>query len=421
MRFTHLFLSLFLSLCAFPSSSATLPKTEKKDKNFAHWAKERFDTLMEKDRMPGGGFVLISKGKSIVKSTYGVREKGKTEKIKITTPFRLGSTSKPLTTTLVGLLTRNSSLKWEDTLQDILPNLKNLGRGPLTLKNLAEQSTGFLRHAYTHLVDQEYSLEKIIYRLLHDKDLSPHKIGQVHTYQNVIFSFLGLILEKKFSKSFADLTQEHLLSPLKMTEASASLEAFGNQDVLAIPHTFNEETQAYEPVPVKDHYYAVASAAAFTASLNDVEKFLQANLANHPNSLPKDLLKTLHTPRLKTPGLLNRFKSEWKEKRVKEAHYGLGWRILDYENHKIVCHWGMLEGVRTLFVVLPDQDSAFAMIFNGEPPFISSFMAEVADRILGLEDLHPWSDSAIKKAHRARYLKSLTPTPKTKPRRLQKI
>ena len=46
------------------------------------------------------------------------------------------------------------------------------------------------------------------------------------------------------------------------------------------------------------------------------------------------------------------------------AHYGLGWRVLDYNDLRVVHHGGGVRGFRSEMVFIPERNIGMVLLFN---------------------------------------------------------
>src|SRR5690606_15969244 len=64
--------------------------------------------------------------------------------------------------------------------------------------------------------------------------------------------------------------------------------------------------------------------------------------------------------------------------------YALGWSVRDYRGAKIIEHGGAVLGVQAIVVLIPDRDTAFAMMINSEDGYVLRGLAhELMDHYLG--------------------------------------
>ena len=113
-----------------------------------------------------------------------------------------------------------------------------------------------------------------------------------------------------------------------------------------------------------------------------MSQWLNAQLGHHPDVLPQPLLDSIHKPQVITPGETRG--SAWRRERLRNAWYGLGWRVYDYSGHTMVFHGGAVQGYRGLIAFLPNEDIGVVVLWNSESSAPSGLMPSLMDRALGL-------------------------------------
>jgi len=98
-----------------------------------------------------------------------------------------------------------------------------------------------------------------------------------------------------------------------------------------------------------------------------------------PEIIAPDVINQVITPIIKTPQEKRKFR--WRD-HLKEAHYGLGWRIYDYGGATIVYHGGWVEGFRAEVGFIPDQKIGIAVLLNCETLAAALFLPTFFDMYL---------------------------------------
>ncbi|MDP5370362.1 MAG: serine hydrolase, partial [Pseudomonadota bacterium] len=75
-----------------------------------------------------------------------------------------------------------------------------------------------------------------------------------------------------------------------------------------------------------------------------------------------------HTPKTATKDALEWFRNEAAGIKV-NAWYGLGWRIVDIDDRRIVYHGGWLKGFKNFMAFLPDRKVGIIILHNSEGNF----------------------------------------------------
>lgn len=338
---------------------------------------------LKKHSIPGAAYVIVKNNKIIALETFGYTDKTKVKKIDSKTVFRLASVSKPFAATITTMLAQEKKLNLSDSITKFLPNFVLAQKGAaekIQIKHILSHSSGLMPNAYDNMLHENWSMKKIIGRFNRVTPIC--KPEQCYGYQNIAYGFLQPVIENSQSKSYSTLLNERIFKPLKMDNASVGIDVFLKQKNTAKPHVLiqrkrtgkkdkkgnNISKYIWHNVKVKPDYYKVAPAAGINASITDLAKWLNANMGYNPKILSATLLKQVTTPRVKTRKDLKR--KYWKDS-LKDAHYGYGWRIYQFDKGPLIYHSGWVSGFRADIGYSPDLDIGFAILMNAESNLIN--------------------------------------------------
>src|SRR5438874_12198262 len=110
---------------------------------------EVVEKAMKEFGVPGAAVVIVKDGEVIYLKGFGVREKGKPEKVSPDTVFPIASCSKAFTATALAMLAEDGKLKWDDKVRDHLDYFRlsdELADRDVTLRDLLCHRTGMPRH-----------------------------------------------------------------------------------------------------------------------------------------------------------------------------------------------------------------------------------------------------------------------------------
>ncbi|MGI9542218.1 MAG: serine hydrolase domain-containing protein, partial [Cyclobacteriaceae bacterium] len=179
--------------------------------------------------------------------------------------------------------------------------------------------------------------------------------GQLYSYQNVAYSLIDPVMQAATGKSYAAQMQLHVFEPLQMKDASLSYDEMINHPNIALPH------EQSTPTEITTTYYNVAPAGGVNASISDMAQWLTALNGRRPEIISKTTLGQLFRPLTKTP-VKNRYFGKWAQ--IKKAYYGLGFRILDYNNDLVAYHGGYVNGYRCEVAVYPKTGLGICVMAN---------------------------------------------------------
>lgn len=328
------------------------------------------------ENVPGYAFSVVKPDSKVTIVTAGNIKKGG-KAIDENTLFRLASVSKTFTSVLTTKLVNQGQFTWSLALEDLLPNVpfkRSLAEN-MTLEHILSQSSGYIPNAYDNLIEANYSVERVIRELSKLEPICAP--GECYTYQNAIFAAVDRGLTNHTKKSYQTLLDEQLFKPLKMQRASVGLQALIEDDNWARPHAMVRNGY-YKQTTVKQSYYRYASASGINASIKDMGEWLKLMLGHYPEVLSKSDIEHLLTPKTKTTREL--YRRHWRE-HLNAAHYGLGWRIYDFDGEKLVHHSGWVSGYRADVSFAPEHGIGLAVLMNAESNLINEISVDFWDDI----------------------------------------
>jgi len=338
--------------------------------------------------VPGAAYVVVKNDKVEVLETFGYVDKAQSQKVNADTVFRLASVSKTFAATIATMLAQEQRLNLSDSVTKYVPKFKLKKSGAadkIQLKHILSHSTGLMPNAYDNLLHENWSMDKIIGRF--DKIKPICRPALCYGYQNVAFSFIQPAIEASQSKSYGALLNDRVFTPLDMQRASVGIDVFRQGKNTAKPHLLLKRKKTgkkdsnghaiynyqWRESKVTPDFYKVEPAAGVNASINDLAKWLIANMGHKPDVLSQPLLKELTTARIKTKKDMRR--RYWR-KYLTDAHYGYGWRIYEFEHQPIIYHSGWVAGFVAEVGYSPHLDMGFALLINAESNAISKISSE---------------------------------------------
>jgi len=345
---------------------------------------ETFKAGMNEKKIPGASIVIVKDGRVVFQKGFGVRENGKPQRVNEHTVFRLGSVSKGFASVLTGVLADEGIVSWDDPVTNYVKDfqLYDPGQtGRVRIRHLLSHTSGLPRHAYTNLVEDGLSMDRIIPRLREVPLIA--KEGEQLAYQNATYSVIEKVLENQTESDFNELLQDKLFEPLSMNNASSTYEGIRNTKNKALPHVYVSRSRGRAPISISRKYYNAVSSGGINASASDMGKWLLMLTGHHPNVISEKSLNQLSEP----IATLNnrRFSRHWDG--VNRSYYGLGWRILDNHGQKIVYHGGYVNGYRSEIAFSPEDGTGICILINTS----SSYPLEVIPDFFN----HFKSDSTI--------------------------
>jgi len=325
-------------------------------------------------RVPGGAMAVVEKGDVVYEGSFGVRSLKSMQPVTPDTVFPLASVSKTFAGILAADLIIAGDLDPQQPVTKSSPSfrLSVPGRADaITLEHALSHASGVVPNAYDNLVEAGQSLDVILPKFRKVKPVC--RPGACYGYQNVIFSLIEPAIKDAVGVEYKDLISTKYFQPLGMGTASIGYDGFIHSAEKAYPHARPRRSQHFQQVRHSGDYYAVKPAAGVNASLRDMTMWLQAQMGAAPSVLSETTIALATKPRTKTTRETRR--RFWRG-HVSRAHYGLGWRIYEFEGETLIFHAGGIHGYRTAIAYAPGRGVGAVMLTNGESNATSRAMAD---------------------------------------------
>lgn len=248
------------------------------------------------------------------------------------TVFEIGSISKTFTNALLADMVRRGEVSLDQTAQSLLPSTVRMptrNGKEITLLDLATATSGLPRMPNNFKPKNpanpfaDYTVDQL-YEYLNGLTLT-RDIGSQYEYSNTGMGLLGHILGLRLKKTYFEAVEERVLKPLGMKDTKIDLTP-SMKSRLALGHDQAGKIVENWDIP------SLAGAGALRSTVNDMFKYLAANLDSTSKPLGPTLAMTHHTRRPTT---------------IPNMTIGLAWHILKGPGGTIVWHNGGTGGYRT--------------------------------------------------------------------------
>lgn len=280
---------------------------------------EQLEKIRAKHDLPALGALVIVDGKIKELQVVGVRKHGDATKVEKTDKFHIGSCTKAFTATLLAILIEEGTLKWETTLGDIFPEIKNdmaKDVADVTIEQLLQNRGGFSENSTPknhnllslHTLSGSEKEQRYTYSTLFMKEPLQQKPGRSFIYSNAGYTIAGAIAEKVTGKTYQELLQEKIFKPLSIT--SAGYGAMGESGKISQPYQhniINGKPFPIEPSPMADNPPVLTPAGRLHLSLEDWSKFIMVHL----DPASQRLLKPATIEKLQAPPRMNEYAMGW--------------------------------------------------------------------------------------------------------------
>ncbi|GAP74939.1 beta-lactamase [Pseudoalteromonas sp. SW0106-04] len=382
MKMKFLVILFVAAFSAFSYAEQQPPFTEATDAKQWHRFVDNYvaslERQLEQKKVPGAALSIVHPDFPSIALGFGKTKIRKGRQVDVNTRFRLASVSKTFTGSLAAKLAAQGVLNLDAPVQKYLPAFNDtVYRDNLKVAHLLSHSSGLVPNAYDNLIESRMDYPDIVSKLLKVEPLCTP--GQCYGYQNVMFAMVGDVIRNASGLEYETWMQEFIFKPLRMRHASIGYEGMVRDENFAYPHVRGRKR--WHTARLKKNYYKVSPAAGVNASAADMVQWLKAQLGMYPSVLPPEALQAQVRPYTVTKK--ERYRRVWR-KHVNEAHYGLGWRIYDYDDETIFYHSGWVQGYRTDIVVIPRLNVGFSLLLNAETGLINELTTQFLDQLLAM-------------------------------------
>lgn len=298
---------------------------------------------------------------------FGTAEKDKNIRPSSSTIYEIASVTKSFTGILLAHAILEKRIALTDSIQKYIPSLANLAyRGtPVTIFNLAGHTSGLPKFVPTpppNLSPINYwvhndAISKEVFLDELAKFKPETKPGTMFIYSNADTQLLGIILERIYHMSFAELIKKYITGPAHMKNTG-----------IAIKNT-NDFAKGYngkgELAPRLTWWDKIPAAASLRSNVKDMLNYLQLNLNEDDPAI-----MLAHKP-------IQQVTDEGAE------NIGLYWLNKKTEKgYREIFHAGGSVGHTSLCVICPHTQTGIICFANDAGPDTEHAIKTMADQIL---------------------------------------
>jgi CubicO group peptidase (beta-lactamase class C family) len=275
--------------------------------------------IIAKHDVPALAACVVKDGRVTMLGVAGVRQRDAKEPATTGDLWHLGSCTKAMTATLCAKLVEQGKLKWESSIGEVFPELKDQasknGWANVTLAQLCTNTSSvpgdlqkdglwgrLWRYQGTNTGSRGALLEGV---LAYTPAQAP---GTKFEYSNGGFAIAGHMCEKVTGRSWEELVNAEVLAQIGVTTVGFGAPGVGDEkDKITQPRGHARGGKPVAPGPNADNPPAIGPAGTAHMSITDWAKFAALQVAEGradalvPEGVKRDLLsaetfKRLHTP-----------------------------------------------------------------------------------------------------------------------------
>lgn len=358
MKKVSMLLLLVLAFGCQPKAQQPADETGKYEVAITQ-ARSMVNELMQYNQTPGMAVAVSVDGELIWSEGFGFQDvESEIPVDPRTTMFRIGSVSKTLTASAMGLLMEEGKLDVSKSIQSYLPDFP-MKKYPITVKQVAGHIGGIRHYRGNEMMsDVHYPTVKEGLAIFQDDPLL-FEPGTEYSYSSYGWNLISAVIERASGEDFLPYMQTQVFDPLKMTNTTADIAV---KDIPNRTKFYVRSDSGPIDAPYVDNSYKWAGGG-FIGSAEDLILFGNAHLS--AGFLTQESLEELQTAQKKSNG--------------ETTNYGMGWASRTDKNGRYrVGHSGGSVGGITQFVTYPKEKVVVVMVSNCSPLQYNGIEGEIA-------------------------------------------
>ena len=347
-------------------------------------------------KVPGAAIAIVYGGEVVYSKGFGFRDVEAKKPMTPKTLFAIGSTTKAMTATVLGMLVDDGKLDWDQPLRNYLPAFRLSDPAiseRITPRDLVTHRSGLPRHDLLWYNNNENTRAELVERLAYLEQSAD--LRERFQYNNLMFMTAGFLAGKLTGQTWEAVMRERLFDPLGMTRTNFSVAQSQKDEDFAFPYRSNDD-QEIERIPFRP-IDLIGPAGSVNSSVAEMSHWLLFNLENglvgERQLINPATLTDIHSPHMTTGQAPDRVE-------ISQSTYGLGWFINTYRGHRRIGHGGGIDGFITSVMLFPDDDLGLVSFNNGQSGISNLINQYAADRMLQLEKID-WLGEAKEKREKS--------------------
>jgi CubicO group peptidase (beta-lactamase class C family) len=287
-----------------------------------------------------GTALIVYKEKILLYKGYGYKNTETKVLNDTNTIFRIGSITKPFTSTVILNLLDKNLLSLQDPLNKYIPDYPH--GNDITIQNLLTHTSGIAEYLFIKGFDREdeskpINIDRLIGYFKNEKlDFAP---GAKWSYSNSNYILLAYIIEKITGKKYESVARDIIIGPLQMEHTGFDFRYFADTNKAT------GYTNIYKKKPVSTH----AADSSFEIGCGSIYATVM------------DLYKfdrSFYTDKILRPETLHQAITPFK------SNYGYGWFIDTAYQRLNVFHGGGIPGFVASLQRFPSDDLCIVLLSN---------------------------------------------------------
>jgi CubicO group peptidase (beta-lactamase class C family) len=309
------------------------------------------ERLLQQEHRPGLAIAVVEANRVAYARGFGVKRLGKNDPITTRSLFHMASITKPFVATSLMQLVEQGKVDLDAPVVRYLPYFRIADdRYPtITVRQMVTHSSGMPDVDDYEWDKPQYddgALERYV-RSLSDRKLQ-FAPGEMFRYSNMAFEVLGDVIAKVSGQSFDDYVQDHILTPLRMTDSTVLIRR-ADPGLMTWGHELDAGGRPF-PSKVFPYNRMHSPSSNLHSNVLDMARWAMANMNRGELDGRRILQGSTHA-------------LMWKRG---TSPVGISWFVGDYRGTPMIGHSGGDTGYRTDLAMLPEKKIAVVWMMNSD-------------------------------------------------------
>ena len=348
--------------------------------------------------VPGATVAVVKDNSIIYSNGFGHKDLDANTPVDVNTLFAIGSLTKSVTASTVGILVDQKKISWDSKLIDLIPDFKlkdEFATLRITPIDILCHRSGLPDHNMVWYVT-DFDRADLVRRLRY---LEPScDFRTTLQYNPLMYNLAGYLVGIQSNSTWEAFTQKQIFEPLKMERSNFSFHDMVKDSNYAKPYI--EKNGNLVEVPFHPSQHLSAAAGAINSTAVEMANWLILNLNNGvfegKQIISKESLKMIHSPQITfSPPPYYDVGIGPEGAVYSYTFYGLGWIIGTYFDQIVLEHSGAIDGFSSKMTLLPRLNAGIVILTNnqiGGDVFCNTVNAYITSLLMDREpfDLSNW-------------------------------
>ena len=346
---------------------------------------------LKKWKVPGAAIAVVKDGKIIYAKGFGYRNVEEKLPADENTLFAIGSLTKSMTATTVGISVDKGIFKWNSKLVDLLPNFKL--KDPFATQNINPvdllcHRSGLPSHTFMWYVT-DFDREEIIRRLQY---LEPSEgFRTTFQYHASMYTLAGYLVGQQSKTTWEEFTTKTIFEPLQMHRTNFTYMDMEKDANHSKPYI--EKGDKVVETNFHHSQHLSAPAGSVNSSVKEMANWMLMNLNhgkfNDQQIISSENLSYIQSPHITFPSTSSEVGTGPEVAVYSYTMYGLGWDIQTYHDQIAISHLGGIDGFASAMVLYPRINTGIVVLTNnqmGGTQFSDVVINRIATKLINKQD-----------------------------------